>query len=272
MEERRNSNVGFAVLITVLVMLVLGMGGFIIYDKVINKTNEPNIEENDRVDDDKHTAYTDYDLNEAKKLVDKYYVFYGDGTSFDNMSNKDKNAIAFAQTNNRDLKKVSCKSLYGKDFYELGDSVLGCDSNTNVIDYNVLNNEYHKLFGENKNASAEGFNGDGYFDYVTKTNQFAKLDCMGSCGTPFEILAAYDVLSAKMDDNNNLIVTVGYDSFSFDTDREIYVSSYDNSSTIDQSFDLDNNYIKQNLNKVYKLTLTFKKENNDFFLITFSKS
>ena len=45
MEERKN-NTGLIVLITVLVILVLGMGGFIIYDKVINKTNESDIEEN----------------------------------------------------------------------------------------------------------------------------------------------------------------------------------------------------------------------------------
>lgn len=50
MEEKRSST-GMTVLITVLVMLVLGLGGFIIYDKVLNKKDEPQIKEDNKVED-----------------------------------------------------------------------------------------------------------------------------------------------------------------------------------------------------------------------------
>ena len=269
--KERNNNTGLVVLITVLVMLVLGMGAFIIYDKVINKTNEPNSEENNKVDNNETITYTNYDLEEAKKLVDKYYVLYDDGTSFDNMSNEDKNAIAFTQIGASSLKEVSCKSLYGKDSYELENSVLGCQSNTEVIDYNILNNEYHKMFGNNNDAAKVGFEKQYHFDYVSTTNQFAKLECFGTCGSPFGIMAIYDVLTAKIDSDDNLIINVGYDLFSFNPDSEKYISKYDSSTVIDSSSDLNDNYIKQNPDKVYEITFTFEKENGDFVLKSFTR-
>ena len=52
--EENKSSVGIAVLITVLVMLVLGLGGYIIYEKVSsNKTNGPTIDEEDKNVDQK---------------------------------------------------------------------------------------------------------------------------------------------------------------------------------------------------------------------------
>ncbi len=67
MEERRNSNTGLVVLVTVLVMLVLGMGAFIVYDKVINKTNEPSTEENNKNDSD----VVEYDYANIDKTLNK---------------------------------------------------------------------------------------------------------------------------------------------------------------------------------------------------------
>lgn len=79
--EERNNNTGLVVLVTVLVMLVLGMGAFIIYDKVINKTNEPNTEENNKVDNTEENndsnenidneAEEDKQTNVAYKVGDK---------------------------------------------------------------------------------------------------------------------------------------------------------------------------------------------------------
>lgn len=52
--EENKSSVGIAVIITVLVMLVLGLGGYIIYEKVSsNKTNDPTIDEEDKNVDQK---------------------------------------------------------------------------------------------------------------------------------------------------------------------------------------------------------------------------
>ena len=50
MEERNNNNVVTAVIITVLVMVVLGLVGFVVYDTTIGKANESNTGENNTVD------------------------------------------------------------------------------------------------------------------------------------------------------------------------------------------------------------------------------
>lgn len=51
MEERKNNNsVVIAVIMTLMVVVIVGLVGFIVYDKVINKTNEPSIEENNKVE------------------------------------------------------------------------------------------------------------------------------------------------------------------------------------------------------------------------------
>ena len=64
--EENKSSVGIAVLITVLVMLVLGLGGYIIYEKVSsNKTNEPTIDEEDKNVDQKDQT-DDKDKTEDK--------------------------------------------------------------------------------------------------------------------------------------------------------------------------------------------------------------
>lgn len=64
--EENKSSVGIAVLITVLVMLVLGLGGYIIYEKVSsNKTNDPTIDEEDKNVDQKDQT-DDNDKTEDK--------------------------------------------------------------------------------------------------------------------------------------------------------------------------------------------------------------
>lgn len=52
--EERNNNVVTAVIITLMAVAIIGLVGFIVYDKVINKTNEPNSEENNKVDNNEN--------------------------------------------------------------------------------------------------------------------------------------------------------------------------------------------------------------------------
>lgn len=73
MEERKN-NTGLVVLVTVLVMLVLGLGGFIVYDKVINNTNEPNSGENNDVENNDSNENIDNEVEENKQANRGYKV------------------------------------------------------------------------------------------------------------------------------------------------------------------------------------------------------
>ncbi len=62
MEEKKSST-GIVVLITVLIMLVLGLSGFIIYDKVLNKTKEPIVEEDNTKEENNESVAKEISVN-----------------------------------------------------------------------------------------------------------------------------------------------------------------------------------------------------------------
>ncbi len=69
MEERKNNNTGLIVLVTVLVMLVLGLVGFIVYDKILKDANEPNVEENNNEETNNKLDESDLDEKETIENV-----------------------------------------------------------------------------------------------------------------------------------------------------------------------------------------------------------
>lgn len=159
MEERKNNSVVMAVIITVLVMIVLGLVGFIFYDKIINKTNEPNIEENNN-DEQNKDVVVDYNLSDAKKLVDKYYYNYrGMETTFQKMSENDKMFIAYTKLNKSDFGVANCERLYAGNKNDAGGyyvDVLGneyaCNNEySKIISYDLINAVYQDLFGSSVN-------------------------------------------------------------------------------------------------------------------------
>jgi len=309
MEYQKNNNTGIIITITVLVMLVLGLIGFIVYDKVINKTNEPNNDmsgmnndindpNNNSTNDNDSITYTDYDLDDAAELIKKYY--YDDSpngvSTFDKMSEIDKAYIAFAHLDKSVINTKSCKSLYedsisdgtvetsGNGVYQIVGTVLVCDQTTKVFSYDSLNNEFKKLFGSSNSVAKENFKISGWLfnlneysraDYVQSSNQFALLECRGTCGgSEFESKSIYDVLNAKLSSDGKLIVTVGYVVFHYEwgrTDNKPYVADFDSSLAYDYSIDVEENFIKNHADEVTKLEFIFEQENGNFVLTSFTK-
>lgn len=74
--EERNNNTGLIVLITVLIMLVLGLVGFIVYDKVINKTNEPNTGENNKVENNEENKDSNENIDKEAEEDKQTNVAY----------------------------------------------------------------------------------------------------------------------------------------------------------------------------------------------------
>ena len=64
--ERENNNTALAVIITLLVVIILGLVGFIVYDKVIKDTNEPN---NNVTDNNNTTDQSDNENNEQGRVA-----------------------------------------------------------------------------------------------------------------------------------------------------------------------------------------------------------
>lgn len=265
MEERKN-NTGLIVLITVLVMLVLGMGAFIIYDKVINKINEPNSEENNN---DKIT-YTDYDLESAKTLIAKYYIRDRGVSTFDKMDDNDKALIAFHKLNDSSFNTATCQSIYGKNEYWYKDTFMGCQSPYDVrtFDYEIINKEYQKLFGNNENLKKQDFEN---MEYINDKNIFVELMYFAG-GDAIWPHIMYDVLSAKLSSEDKLIINVGYVKFDVDTEKEeIYSPSFDSTITYKDVDDIESSFITDYSDKVTKLEFVFEKENGNFVLKSFTR-
>lgn len=72
MENNENKNSkGLLILVVILSLIVLGLGGWIVYDKVINK-EEPKQEENEKekIDNDKNDITNEYDDGFEKVYID----------------------------------------------------------------------------------------------------------------------------------------------------------------------------------------------------------
>lgn len=276
MEERNNNSVVTAVIVTVLVMIVLGLVGFIVYDKVINKTNEPSTGENDKVDNNEQNndIVVDYDKNEAKALVDKYFIYFpGFGiTTFDKFDEAAKICIAQQHINENMKKPVDCNKVCGQDRCVVENLNGGCWSElSKSVSYADFNEVYKSLFvGDlEKKDNATGYCA---MDYNEKNNEFILLEFLG--GGDSSDIYLYDVLSAKLTNENQLTVEVGYTLFKCTMGGNI------ENESCTAVFDQNVNYIRKQLiengfeqqfiqkysSKVKVLKFNFVKENNKFVL------
>ncbi len=272
--EKKN-NKGLIVTIIFLILLVLGLGGFIAYDKITNKPEKPKTKEIKKEPTNKEN------LNEVAKLLinklDKYYVDYYDRqeqVNFENTSDKDLILGAFIYGNNSNLTKAIVDeyyhNLFGRTLTEYPD--LNCWANDGIYaKYNSAIGEYeiqsiktpngdeishahggpnivHSLFiKENKIEKEE----DNYIITVTKIYGPAQ----GLIETPeaaFYADAKYQVKINELTpfirkDSNGILLT---DNFT--EAINYYNQNYDTFKT---------------LMPMYKYT--FKKTNNDFYLTNF---
>ena len=122
MEERKNGK-GLVVLITILVLIILGLAGFIVYDKVLKKEKvEPNTIENSDNDND----IIELDLNDdvILNLVYPSQLLWFDendknwsytNIKVDNMTRSDMMKIASFKVkcidNDADVSEAECKGL-----------------------------------------------------------------------------------------------------------------------------------------------------------------
>ena len=141
MEERKN-NIGLIVLITVLVVLVLGMGAFIIYDKVINKINEPNTEENSNNEGSTNTTRV-VDIEKIKAEVSKVMSF--------DKTNEDFNYLKLTKSGNLSIGIDKDSSLYQKysKEYSIADDVL------DVYIFNIGNGGYQYIYALKKDGTID---------------------------------------------------------------------------------------------------------------------
>jgi len=186
--ERERNNTGLVVAVTVLAMIIVGLVGFIIYDKVADKPEEPNIEENGNLNnqtgEDKEgitSVSVTSSLVTSLKFPTKETVFDVWGyknVKVDEWSRAEKMNIAASEVSHKDvdydpelelvhikvydakLVEKNFKAIFGPDVdYYNGDTDSGwcCE----IDKYNQSKNTYIA-------NCACGGDSPGSIDYVTK--------------------------------------------------------------------------------------------------------
>lgn len=248
--ERERSNTALVVIITILVILNLGLVGFIVYDKVIKDSNiqEPN--------DEEAVVETKYDLDSAKKLVDKYFVTTGFGTSFEKFDENSKKAISVNNVRNSAFTFVLCDTVYkgnaesypnGSYFvYDLG----LCDGSAKAISYDDVNDSYKSLFGSSLEMSKSDyrFAVSDVVDYNETIDKFIFLNFNGGQDTYPEY--SYVVEDATSYSDGGLIVIAKQESC---TETYIQENTFEDVCEY-TNFELtfvteENNYVLKNIVK-----------------------
>ncbi len=175
--EANNKNNGLICTIVILVIVVLGLGGFIIYDKVLKP--QPPIEEkkeNDKEQDNNYNEMINKDLLEAygKILFERvdvffsnsYYPFYNNV----NQNEIDKLPVIFGM-----VKKVQDVSMYNdhekcaidpsvSDFSPCYDLIISIDD---------FEKKYHEIFGFDAIIDYNTFNYvQGGTEYLIKKDDY----------------------------------------------------------------------------------------------------
>ena len=246
------------VIITILVILVLGLGGFIIYDKVI-KTPK-NVEENSN--NTEVIEEKNYDLSKANQLIEKYYttefIIMNDYIFNTGLTDTYKLGLAWENLKYSDVKEMSCD--YIDKNRTNGNFRVYCDENEQTVSYSTLNKVYKSLFGNNKDLKKEQV---WIFDYIADADLFVKLSYPGGGG--FSNILMYKAKEAKVK-GNELTVLVAYYDLKPTSDWSGYYcdlnyKTYSNDEVNKPTFKSD--FMNENLNEiqdVYEFKFIYEDE------------
>lgn len=273
------------IFITILAILVLGLGGYLVYDKVFDNGVKEEVKDESSKQESK-----EFDLAEAKKLVDKYTLgfIYWPGIFEETLSEEEKINIAINYTNSTKV-EYTCKEAFPNDKDDHGQFIVQVDDFSatcyemmegdayynKVYSYESVNETYKELFGDKKDAPkrvvSAGFN---RYAYSEKYDAYFTLSC--ECGGAPTQDSYYDVASA-IETNDTLEVIVNYIKFVFtEWDKKYSVSqNYNINVSAENVHDVTDEQIKglydraiKELDKdeIQKYKFTFKKNDTGYYL------
>lgn len=284
MEEKKKSKLGLGILIGLLIAIIIGLTGFIVYDKVLNKTDEKEqSENNDKVENE----ITDNDINQ------------------DNSSNESDDEIVteldLSSTLVSSLSQVfygkfltSGASIYDNYFYRKEKTIIANlpDKLKMVMTFYTLNNPssvsdskveetYKQIFGS-KAVVPNTVSLDCDFPYE-HVNGFYQVPNHGlGCGGASASFTFTKLIGAKKIQNNNEEKIVISEAVAFMTDdgtttgqNKLYndvnftefveVYKYDFINTVDQG---PKNPLDDDYTKYAQYDYTFVKDEADIYVFT----
>lgn len=227
------------IIITVLILAVVILGEFLIWDKVV----VPN-------------EVKDFDLVEAKKLVDKFYTdnyIVSSNVFKDGMTERYMLTMAFNNAKDKQ-KDTNCSELYTDKETDYEGIVVGdgtyCDGTVKTVLYADLEKSYKGLFGNEIKLAKKSV---GVINYVKDENLYAFLSCR--CGGGDLTQYIYDVKDATIK-GSNLTINVYYDEYEPENPEE----------EIDTK-----KYVSDNKDKMSVYEMDFVKEGKEYKLLEVKK-
>lgn len=243
------------IVIIMLTVLVLGLCGYLVYDKVLSNNIEEVKEES-------------YDLASAKFIIDSFLNanMYNiiDRIVETKLDEDTKLAIAIGSIES--LESYSCNELFDttNGYYENNGAI--CSSYPNQYSYERVNARYKKIFGSLKEAPKKDllYRYEVY-DYSDKKDVYVELE--PQFGPIIPNLYYYEVKEAKIN-NNELKINISYLTYKVNPLVEPEHISY-KINNVEYTIEKEDN-IKQiysdNENSLPTLTFVFEKENNNYIL------
>ena len=282
------SKKAYIITIIFLIVVILGLGGYIVYDKFFDvkendiKENQGSLEdvrkkqEENKVDVEKLGKEL-FEMTKDAWGGDYYYYFYPDNISlnnnnttndkkyYNNMFNESRIITAF--NSSTDVKK-----------YDNVRDCLGFEKEFLVssVSKNSLEDSYHKIFGSDKEVI---FENDREFESSTEKNYFSK-DAMTACRLENDMFNCYRLEGGDMNGFRSLIkyykteknndelyvyskvvstnLTYNYKGFS-----ESEVIGSNKVELFDRAYENIENNWSELVDKAATYKLTFKKDTND---------
>ena len=254
------------IVIIILAILVLGLGGYLVYDKVLSSGNKEEIGDNEQQE-------VDYDIIAAQYIIDSFLtsktINVIDRIVDTKLDEETKLAMAIANTE-PDFNSYSCADLfdvntsYGE--YRPVDQWTCIQSDIpNSYKYEDVNKQYKKFFGSSKEAQKQGVASYNGYGYSKKKDVYATLSPLfGPIRTK---LYYYEAENAKIK-GNELKIETSYltyhyaamgvtDSFSYYIGEALYENK-----TKDEVIKAYND----NKKSLPTLTFVLEKENNNYVL------
>lgn len=232
-EIREKKNHGSIIVIVILIILLLATIGYIVYDKVLVKTDS---DKTDVVENTDKVTKEDIDINSSLvqnlynifKLDSCYKTSGTDGVESINSDNRIKLRIAYDNISKSSISSIECSKLGNVDNAYCGqmtsDMAAAYGENnmtkfkeyekqnfTDSVNSDIVKNKYIELFGTDSEFKNESF-GTGvsaeascyFMNYDSNNNLYAQYNCEGggTCVTPEQ-----NIVSATKDGDKLFIVT-----------------------------------------------------------------
>ena len=245
-------------IVLILSLLVIGLGSYVIFDKVINKdSNGITVTEEN------------FNLDSARALVNKYtlkesgnFLFWEEMFSASQMTDKQKVYITIQYTNTTSG-IFSCEEAFPNGKYDaIGYSVMEeekgfCQDGDTFYDYDILNKTYKELFG--KDAVMPKTEVTIFLDkykYSDTYNAYISL-YLPSGGVPWQ-QSYYDVVDAKLK-GDMLEIYVKYAQYETDYDTQtMYLTTNKSLKIVGEPHDVTEEQLKDIYEKGMDTLPTYK--------------